>query len=615
MCGIIAIFSRGKPVDPTVLQRATDRLRHRGPDGEGLWISPDRQVALGHRRLSIIDLKTGDQPIISEDARTRIVVNGEFYGYEAIQRELEASGHQLRTRSDSEIALHLYEEMGAGCLARLRGEFAFVLWDEKRRTLFAARDRFGIKPLFYAWHEDTLYLASEVKALFAAGVPARWDAESFYHRLTSAGPQDRTLFEGIRHIPPGHFMMATRDELRISQYWDFNFPEEHVPAPSRSDDDWAAEFRDAFDEAVRIRLRADVPVACYLSGGIDSCAVLGLAARHQPRPIRAFSISFDAPPFDEKAIAQEMAAKAGAEFVAIPVSQDDLADHFADAIEQAETLCLNGHGVAKYLLSRVVRDAGFKVVITGEGADEILGGYADFQRDIEHRALMPSVIRSLDGVRTQLGFTPYWMEIRAAGAHAMQSFMAPGFRDEFARRHAYGALLGEIDVPGQLTGRHPLNQALYLWAKSSLPTYILTMLSDRMEMAHSVEGRLPFLDHHVVEVMSAQPVSQKIRGKAEKYVLREATRDLISETVYNRQKQPFITPPATLRRAEKLNTFVQDTLRGPALANMPYLDQKRVVAFLDRLPHLDDSKLAMSDPALMMLVSACVLQDRFRLTA
>lgn len=615
MCGIVAIFSRGKPVDPNVLQRATDRLRHRGPDGEGLWISPDRQVALGHRRLSIIDLKTGDQPIASEDAQTRIVVNGEFYGYEAIQRELEASGHKLSTRSDSEIALHLYEERGAQCLQRLRGEFAFVLWDKKQRTLFAARDRFGIKPLFYAWHEDTLYLASEVKALFAAGIPARWDGESFYHRLTSAGPQDRTLFEGIRQIPPGHFMIATRDELRISKYWDFNFPEERSAAPPRSDEDWAAEFRSVFDEAVRIRLRADVPVACYLSGGIDSCAVLGLAARHQPRPIRAFSISFDAPPFDEKAIAQEMAAQAGAEFVAIPVSQDDLADHFADAIEQAETLCLNAHGVAKYLLSRVVRDAGFKVVITGEGADEILGGYADFQRDIEHRAGMPSAVRSLDRVRTQLGFAPFWMEIRAAGAQAMQSFMARDFRDEFAGRHSYGALLSEIDIPGQLTGRHPLNQALYLWAKSSLPTYILTMLSDRMEMAHSVEGRLPFLDHHVVEVMSAQPMSQKIRGKTEKYVLREATRDVISETVYNRQKQPFITPPATLRRGEKLSALVQDTLRGPALANMPYLDQKRVVAFLDRLPHLDDSKLGISDPALMMLVSACVLQERFRLTA
>src|SRR5687767_7666275 len=273
MCGIVAIFSRQKQIEPRVLKRATDRLRHRGPDGEGFWISPDRRTGLGHRRLSIIDLATGDQPIASEDAHTRIVVNGEFYGYETIQRELEASGHRLRTRSDSEIALHLYEDLGAECLHRLRGEFAFVLWDERSRNVFAARDRFGIKPLFYAWHNETLFIASEVKALFAAGVPARWDAESFYHALTSAGGQARTLFAGILQIPPGHYMIATQKQVRITQYWDFNFRHERFPPPQRSNEDWVAEFRSALDEAVRIRLRADVPVACYLSGGIDSCAV------------------------------------------------------------------------------------------------------------------------------------------------------------------------------------------------------------------------------------------------------------------------------------------------------------------------------------------------------
>lgn len=619
MCGIVAIFSRREPIEPAALVRATDRLRHRGPDGEGLWISPDRRIGLGHRRLSIIDLATGDQPIASEDAHARIVVNGEFYGYEAIQRELEASGHRLRTRSDSEIALHLYEDLGAECLHRLRGEFAFVLWDERSRTVFAARDRFGIKPLFYAWHDKTLFIASEVKALFAAGVPARWDAESFYHALTSAGGQERTLFAGIRQIPPGHYMIATQERVRITQYWDFNFRDEHFPPPQRSDEDWAAEFRGALDEAVRIRLRADVPVACYLSGGIDSCAVLGLAARHQARPIRAFNISFDTPQLDEKEIAREMAAKAGAEFVAIPVGQDDLADHFADAIEQAETLCNNAHGVAKYLLSRVVRDAGFKVVLTGEGADEILAGYNDFQVDMRRPAGAPAVLNGmvapLDTVRKRLGFAPYWMELHAATAQVMQSFMAKEFLDGFPRGDWFRSLISEIDVPSQLAGRHPLNQALYLGAKSRLPNYILTMLGDRMEMAHSVEGRLPFLDHHVVEVTSAQPVNQKIRGTTEKYVLREAMRDVVSDTAYCRRKHTFRAPHAALRRGERLHALVEDMLRGPALAAIPYLDQRRIAAFLDRLPSFDDKRLISSDRALMRLASACVLQERFRLAA
>src|ERR1051326_8854158 len=192
MCGIVSFFSRREPISPAVLQKAVHSLRHRGPDGQRHWIAPDCRVGLGHARLSVIDLATGDQPIVNEDEQIRIVVNGEFYGYESIQRELEASGHRLRTRSDSEIALHLYEDLGAQCLYQLRCEFAFVLWDETNRTLFAARDRFGIKPLFYAFHKETLYFASEVKALFAAGVPARWDAESVYHSVGFGGHQLRT---------------------------------------------------------------------------------------------------------------------------------------------------------------------------------------------------------------------------------------------------------------------------------------------------------------------------------------------------------------------------------------------------------------------------------------
>jgi asparagine synthase (glutamine-hydrolysing) len=382
MCGIVALFSRRDPIKAEVVQRATQCLYHRGPDGQRQWLSADRRVALGHARLSIIDLQTGDQPIASEDERTRIVVNGEFYGYEAIQRELERSGHRLRTRSDSEIALHLYEDLGVHCLHQLRGEFAFVLWDETNRRIFAARDRFGIKPLFYAFHGETIYFASEVKALFAAGVPARWDAESVYHSVEYGGHQTRTLFDGVFQVPPGHYLLATDTHVQLNRYWDFDYPPANGHAVQRSDADYRAEFRHTLEEAVRIRLRADVPVGCYLSGGLDSGSVLGLAARHHPQPIRAFTLTFDHAEYDEEMQAKEMARRAGAEFFPIPIRQDDLADNFADAILQSETLCFNAHGVAKYLLSRAVRDAGYKVVMTGEGSDEILGGYAHFRRDM-----------------------------------------------------------------------------------------------------------------------------------------------------------------------------------------------------------------------------------------
>ena len=642
MCGIVGVFSRRDPISATVMERTTDSLYHRGPDGRRHWIAADKRVALGHARLSIIDLATGDQPIASEDGRTRIVVNGEFYGYESIQRELERSGHRLRTRSDSEIALHLYEDFGVQCLHHLRGEFAFVLWDETNRTMFAARDRFGIKPLFYTFHKETLYLASEVKALFAAGVPARWDGESVYHSVEFGAHPVRTLFDNVFQVPPGHYLLATDKHVQLKQYWDFDYPKTNGKVLQRSDAEYAAEFRHTLEEAVRVRLRADVPVGCYLSGGLDSCSVLGLAAKHHPEPIRAFTLTFDHGDYDEEAEAKEMAAKVGAEFNPIPIRQDDLADHFSDAIFQSETFCWNAHGVAKYLLSRAVRNAGYKVVITGEGSDEILGGYAHFRRDMllynrngQDPATVASLVRDLEklnpvsrglllpdgeakpleNVKRLLGFVPSWIETFSARSVKMQAVFSGDFGTMIGTRHSYQPLFSDLDVRGQLAGRDPVHQSLYLWSKTVLPGYILNMLGDRMEMAHSVEGRVPFLDHHVVELIRSQPVTQKIRGMTEKYVLREAVRDLISDTVYRRQKHPFLSPPATLNPKEKLSAFVQDTLRSSVLGSIPFFDQEKVIALLDGLDGMEERSRITNDQVLMTLVSACVLQDRFRLAA
>ncbi|MFL6601539.1 MAG: asparagine synthase (glutamine-hydrolyzing) [Steroidobacteraceae bacterium] len=641
MCGIVGMFSRRAPLSEASLQRATHSLFHRGPDGQRHWMSEDRRVALGHARLSIIDLVTGAQPIPSEDGRTRIVVNGEFYGYEQIQRDLEQAGHRLRTRSDSEIALHLYEDLGPQCLHRLRGEFALIIWDEKHRTVFAARDRFGIKPLFYAIHNDTLFLASEAKALFAAGVPARWDAESVGQAVEFGGHPVRTLFEGVLQVPPGHYLLATDKHVQLVPYWDFNYPLAGTGTP-RSDADYAAEFRHHFEEAVRVRLRADVPVGCYLSGGLDSCAVLGLAARHSSKPIRAFTLSFDGVAYDEEPQARQMAAKAGAEFHPIPIHQEDLADHFAASVTQSETFCLNAHGVAKYLLSRAVRDAGCKVVLTGEGSDEILGGYAHFRRDMllhDRAGQDPAVVAGLlqelqtsnpvsgglllphgeavplPGVQRLLGFLPSWIETFAARSTKMRSLLAGDFLHSLGQREPYHALLSGLDVHGQLIGRPAVHQSLYLWSKTMLPGYILTVLGDRMEMAHSIEGRVPFLDHHVVEMIRSQPVTQKIRGMTEKFVLREAVRDVITDTVYRRQKHPFMSPPATLNRHDKFYALVQDRLRGSSLASIPFFDQKKVISLLDRLDTMDEGERVAQDQILMILASACVLQEGFQLAA
>ncbi len=627
MCGIVAVFSRSSPIAPETLEKATKSLIHRGPDGQRYWISPDHRAALGHARLSIIDLATGDQPIANEDEELRIIVNGEFYGYEAIQKELENAGHRLRTRSDSEIALHLYEDYGAHCLQRLRGEFAIVIWDSVNRTLFAARDRFGIKPLFYSVHEDTLYLASEVKALFAAGVPARWDAEAVYNSFEFGGPQMRTLYDGVFQIPPGHYMVATGTRIQLKQYWDFNYPKVADAAPSRSDAEYSEEFRAVLEESVRIRLRADVPVGCYLSGGVDSCAILGLAAKHHPGAIHAFTLSFDRPEFDEAQVAKEMAAKAGASFFPIPIRQDEIAENATDAIAQSEAFCVNSHGVAKYLLSRAVRDAGYKVVLTGEGSDEILGGYMHFRRDSLPRnadakkpndaagASLNGNAHTLEGIRKLLGFVPSWMEISTAQSGKMRALLAEGFLNTYKEREGFRSFFNDIDVPGQLAGREPLNQSLYLWSKTRLPNYLLTVLGDRMEMGHSIEGRVPFLDHHVVELMRSQPVTQKIRGATQKFVLREALRDVLTETVHRRPKQAFLSPPAMLNPNGRFSALLQDTLRGPALSSLPFFDKTKVINLLDSLHGAGDGSGVANDEVLMTLLSACVLQSRYRMSA
>jgi asparagine synthase (glutamine-hydrolysing) len=638
MCGIAAMYSTREPIRADALERATLKLEHRGPDGQRTWLSGDRRVGLGHARLSIIDLATGDQPIASEDETLRIVANGEFYDFERSQRDLEDRGHRLRTRSDSEIALHLYEEYGTACLHHLRGEFAFALWDGPNDTLFAARDRFGIKPLYYATHRGTLYLASEIKALLAAGVPARWDRAAVYHGHHFLGtPPDRTLFEGVYPVPPGHYLLASGGQVRLIRYWDFDYPAAGGPSAG-TDAEYAERFRGALDEAVRLRLRADVPVGCYLSGGLDSCAVLGLAARHRAEPIRAFTLTFDRADYDEGPIAREMAAHAHADFRPIPIRQSDLADRFADAVCQAETLCFNAHGVAKYLLSQAVRDAGYKVVLTGEGSDEILAGYPHFRRDlvlysargpdagaardllerlqsdnaISRGLLLPDGEPApLAGVRGALGFVPSWLEAHATTATRLRAVFAPDFAAEFAGGDPYRSFLNGLDVVGQLAGREPVNQSLYLWSKAPLPTYILAVLGDRMEMAHSVEGRVPFLDHHVVEVVRDLPVSQKIRGMTEKYVLREAARPVLTATVYGRQKHPFLAPPAALAPGERLYELVQDNLRGPVLAALPFYDRAKVVSLLDSLPAKDEAARTAFDPVLMIILSACCLQQRY----
>lgn len=638
MCGVVAVHQRRPDLRSDRIVAALDTIKHRGPDATHWWISADGRVALGHVRLSIIGLDNGDQPLANEAGDVHCVVNGELYGYQAIRARLRAEGVRFATDSDSEIALRLYEKLGGDFVHQLRGEFAVVLSDQRRRCLIAVRDRFGIKPLFYAVHEGDVYLASEIKALFALGVPARWDHDGFGAEVHGTRTADRTLFAGVYAVPPGAALIARDGRVEIRPYWDTVYPTRaELATDPRTEREVVEGFRAVLDDAVGERMIADVEVASYLSGGIDSCAVLGLAQRRTSRPIRAFTIAFDDPLYNEERLAERTADWLGCTFVPVPVSQDDLADSFDESVWHAETMIINGHGIAKYLLSRAVREAGIKVVFTGEGADEIMGGYPPFRRDMllhntendpvelekllaelaasthSSRGLLSAVGESAPGLEvldTRLGWVPSALLTWSALAAKMYPLLADDFRSVGMRANPYTELLDALDVHGRLTGRDPVNQGLYVWTRTHLATYVLTFLADRMEMAHSVEGRVPFLDHHVAEYAARLPVHFKIRGLREKHVLREAVADCVLPEIRERHKHPFMTPPAR-DSGDPLAVYCQDLLRSSIVKDQPFFDPVRVRGLMDQVAQMEPDARAAYEGVVLRVASTCLLQRRF----
>ncbi len=613
-------------------QRAIAILQHRGPDGAGFWQSRDGSVTLSQARLSTIDLSSGAHPVTNEDDSVIAVVNGEFYGFEEIRAELQGYGHTFKTKKDSEILVHLYERYGVGCLDRLQGEFAFVLWDERERILFAARDRFGIKPLYYSESNGELAFASEVKGLQQAGVALAWDENGLFEKLVfQTSIAGRTLFRGIRELPPGHYFLRKNGTSFVRQYWEICYPLEEDLPPEQSDDSYAHALEDLLDEAVQSRMRADVPVACYLSGGIDSNGILGLMIRHSPQSPQAFCLSFDDPAFDEFDLAAQSAAGFGVHLTKVPVSDASLASDFRQTIWHCENLIENGHSVARFALSRAVSRAGFRVVLTGDGSDELFAGYRIFVVDsLRHgnaaeldelkqqlglnteqlqQLMFPAGRTVSSAFLSRLGYVPGWLEGRC---RILKTF-ATIFDNPFCESDLHDRLLDSLDVREQLDGRSVLNRSLYIHAKTSFPGVTLSSLGDRVEMAHSVESRLPFLDHRVVDFARNLPRSQKIRKGAEKFVLRKAMRSVVAPEICGRRKRPLLAPNALADEKSRFGELIQDLLRSRTLENIPLLNKKAVRELLDRIPDMDAVSRRGLESPLMAVASACVLVEDFSL--
>jgi len=635
MCGLIGGVSR-KPVARDRIQAALDALDHRGPDGQGHW--RDGRFFLGHTRLSIIGLNNGDQPMSNADSDVHLAVNGEFYGYKAVRDDLRARGSRFTTDSDSEIALHLYLQHGMRATEQLRGEFAVLIADQRRDIMIAIRDRFGIKPLFYAVTPDGVFFASEIKALLALGVPAAWDAEAAWQDLFMVRNHERTMFAGIRSVPQGCYAVVRGNDVQIYRYWDWDFPTtKETAADTRSEAEVVAGFREVLSEAVRERMVADVEVGCYLSGGIDSCAVLGLAQREMQRPIRAYTLAFDDAVWDESPIARRQAEFVGATYHQVPVTRQALADAYSDAVWHSETPMVNGHGAAKFLLSRAVRDAGLKVVFTGEGSDELLGGYATFRRDalLHHpngrsRADTDALIAQMFDrnpatrsifmqqaadnpifveVVNRLGFLPSFIETFGAMGATLSAGLRADVAKSVAGKSVYADVLDSLPLSMAIAGRDRLHQGLYVNSKTHLANFILTFLGDRMEMAHSIEGRVPFLDHHVAHYAARIPIAMKIKGYREKHVLREAAKDVLIEEVYNREKHPFTSPPAAA--GDPMMTMLADVIASRALDDQPIFDPAKARAAFKDMQTCPPDQRPAHEGRIQRIVSTTLMHERF----
>jgi asparagine synthase (glutamine-hydrolysing) len=577
MCGIAAIL--GSPGERSGIERALDALGTRGPDGRGSWRSPDGGCALGHTRLAIRGGASGSQPIVSEDGAVTAVVNGELYGVEALRAALR--GHRFRSDSDSELVVHLYEEHGERLTEHLRGEFAFLLWDARARRLVAARDPFGIKPLVYARHEGAWLLASRAAALFALGVPARLDEQALCvaARLQYL-PVGRTLFEGVRVLPAGHVAVFEGDAVTLTP-------------SARAAPEEDGTLRERLGRAVRERLEADAEIAFLLSGGIDSAAVLALAERERPR---AFTVSFPGAREDEAALARATAAHLGAELTVIEATAARLAEAWPAAARAGEGLAVNAHLPAKWLLMQAVAGAGVRVVLGGEGADEVLYGYPHLVVDggitptSEHAGSRGLMLPSGAGAALEdvgLGFVPTFLRAKAE----IGAVLAPVLRP--APPFDAAALLLE----GIATTGEPADVSAALWSALALEGYILRTLGDGMEMAHGVEGRLPFLDGALAAWLATLPAAQKLGDGLGKRLLRDAMEGVLPDAVRLRPKHPFVAPPCE----GPLLDVCADVLGGARFAAQGVFDPTRALAIVDRARAADAATRKELDPALWIL--------------
>lgn len=568
MCGIngIAFSSRSRrTIDAAVIERMRDVITHRGPDDQGMFT--DGVVGFGHRRLSIVDVAAGHQPMTNEDGSLHITYNGEIYNHADFRSELEAKGHIYQTHCDTETILHLYEDYGAACVVHLRGMFAFAIWDQRNRELFIARDRLGVKPLYYAHADDgSLYFGSEIKTLLEAGglTPEINFAALPDYLSNHSTSGEATLFRGVKRLLPGHTLLWRDGQIEVKRYWDVSF--EKIEDNGRSDQDYIAEWGELFRTSVRLRLMADVPLGMFLSGGIDSSAIAAVMSGMIAEPIKTFSVAFAEREANELAYARIVAEAFKTDHHEVIVSPEEFFNVLPRLVWHEDEPLAHPSSVALYFVS-LLASQHVKVVLTGEGSDELLAGYGRYRKTIlnlalgeRYRSMTPASVRW--AVRNRIEALPtskvrqkllrsflsvapdiqsiYFDNFAVFPLSMQNDLLSASARERIGPIDPYAGVRSFLD---ETDARSLLDRLLYVDIKTYL--HELLMKQDQMSMAASLESRVPFLDHKLVEFTCSLPERLKLRGATTKYILRESMKGVLPQSILSRPKMGFPVPIAS----------------------------------------------------------------------
>jgi len=634
MCGIAGIINlkQPQPITPEALKRMISIQRHRGPDERGVYL--DDYIGLAHARLSIIDLGGGTQPIHNEDKTLWIVYNGEVFNYPELREKLVKLGHKFYTSSDTEVILHLFEEKGVECLNELNGQFAFAIWNSNNKTLYLARDRVGIRPLFYTVQNERLYFASEIKSIFANNeIPRSLDPQSLDQVFTFwTTLPEKTIFNNINELPPAHYMVVSEEGISSNCYWHLPFFNNEQRIDNKTDD-LVDEVSETFMDAVKIRLRADVPVGSYLSGGLDSSGITETVKNNFNNELRSFGIRFENEDYDEGSYQNEMVDYLNVNHSEITASNNDIGSNLEDVLWHTEKPLLRTGPIPLYLLSNLVNQSGYKVVLTGEGADEIFGGYNIFKEakirdfwakdpDSKLRPLLlaklyPYIFKDNRLNQTLIAFfksgldkpdDPFFSHhIRWKNTGKIKTFFSEQVKNSTENYNGFEDL--KKLLPDDYSKWDVVTKSQFLEATIFLSNYLLSSQGDRVAMAHSVEMRLPYLDYRVIELMGKVNSELKINGLNEKYLLKQIFKNRLPQRIVNRSKHPYRAPISKAILNSNLN-LVKEYCSEESLRNSGLFDTVKVVRLINKLEKYSSAS-EVDDMTLIGIISTQIISNKF----